>query len=129
MKISKGILILAVAILGFASCKKDDVASPKNLEGTWEGAWGFDNDTPTYYERWEINDNGDITAYDEDDLIVGEGSWDITGNNVEVEYTHPLSLGSYIFVGQYDDAKEEITGTWGESPSSTNGGKFEMEKD
>ena len=128
MKISKGILILSVAFLALASCKKDDVASKNGLEGTWEGAWGFDSDDPVYYEKWEIKKNGDLTAYDEDGDLYANGSWSVEGLNFEMEYTSVISGNEYRFSGLYHDVLKEIVGTWGNSPSVADGGTFEMYK-
>lgn len=126
MKFSKGILILSVALLAFGACKKDD--ANKEIAGTWEGSWGFDLENPTYYERWEIKKNGDLVAYDEDGDVYANGSWNVDGLNFEAEYTSEVSGNEYRFEGLYHDALKEIVGTWGNSPSTADGGTFEMYK-
>lgn len=128
MKISKSFLILAVALVGFASCEKDNAAAKNGLEGTWEGMWGFDNDVPSYYERWEIQKNGDMTAYDEYGDEIAKGSCSADGISFSAEYTPTGKTYSYTFEGLYHDVAKEIIGNWGETPSSTNGGTFEMFK-
>lgn len=128
MKFSKSILILAIAILGFASCNKDDVASKNGLEGTWVGNWGFDFDTPTNYEKWVIKKNGDMVVYDEDGDVIAEGSCSANGVDFLAEYTPTGKDYSYTFSGLYSDVAKEIIGTWGETPSIADGGTFEMFK-
>jgi hypothetical protein len=128
MKISMSLLVLALTVLGFASCNKDDVAKKNEIEGTWEGAWGFDSDDPSYYEKWVIEKDGDLVAYDEDGVVIARGSWTVDGLDFEAEYTSEFSDFNYTFVGLYHDILNEIIGTWGETPSHTDGGTFEMYK-
>ncbi len=128
MKFSKSILVLAVAVLGFVACNKDDVAAKNGLEGTWEGKWGFDFDVPTNYEKWVIEGDGDMVVYDEDGDIIAEGSCEASGVNFEATYTPIGKDYSYTFSGLYSDVGKEIIGTWGETPSIADGGTFEMFK-
>jgi len=122
-KIFFGILVTGLLL---ASCGKDD--SPKSLTGVWEGAWGFDHEMPTYYEKWVLENDGDIRAYDEDGDSVGTGEWSVDGFEFKAVYTPPGESYTYTFKGLYQDVVGEITGTWGETPSSTNGGTFEMHR-
>jgi hypothetical protein len=126
MQISKLFFLLAAGLVVLTACGKDD--SPRGLTGTWEGAWGFDNDTPTYYERWVIEGDGDMRAYDDDGDVVGVGEWSVDGFTFTAVYTPPGKDYSYTFEGLYQDQVGEITGTWGETPSSADGGTFEMQR-
>jgi hypothetical protein len=125
MKLMRNLCLLTLIITGLASCKKDE-ATP-GITGRWEGKWGFDSETPTHYERWEIKSNGDLIAYDDDGDLYAEGSWTLDGLVFTAEYTS-TSDNDYSFSGSYDDQLLEIEGTWGGSPSVTDGGTFEMYK-
>lgn len=126
MKIFKGFLFACTALFLLASCGKDD--NVKTIAGTWEGNWGFDEDTPSYFERWVIIKNGDLSAYKGNGDLYATGTWTLDGTNFEAEYSPVGKIYSYSFTGSYDNITDEITGTWGEWPSTTDGGLFEMFK-
>lgn len=125
MKFSKLFFAFVIASATLVSCSKDDDA--KGIAGTWEGKWGFDEDTPTYYEKWEMKKNGEMKVYDDDGLYA-EGTFTVDGLNFTATYTPVGKNYSYIFTGLYHDELGEITGNWGEAPSTTDGGTFEMYK-
>ena len=108
------------------SCGKDDEV--KGVAGTWEGHWGFDQDVPTNFEKWELKKNGDLNAYEYDGDLYATGSWSVDGLDFEAEYTPVGEEYSYSFSGLYHDQLDEIIGTWGDTPSSTDRGTFEMYK-
>ena len=126
MKLLKGILFAAFLIGGLASCSKDDDQS--SVVGTWEGHWGFDFDEPTYFEKWELKKGGEMVAYNSNGGKMAEGNWEVNGFNFEARYTTESSENTYLFTGLYSDVAGEITGNWGEEPSSTDGGTFVMHK-
>ena len=128
MKISKGILVLALAIVSLVSCKKDDVVVDNGLVGTWEGEWGFDEEDPDVYERWEIKKNGELLAYDGSGDLIAKGTCNVNGLNFEGEYKSEYDDNEYSLTGLYHDVLKEIVGTWGHDGSTTNGGNFEMYK-
>lgn len=127
MYFKKHVFVLALVVIGFASCKKDDVAVNSALVGTWEGKWGFDDDIPTYYEKWIIKSNGDVEAYSASGLYA-KGRCSVDGLNFQLEYSPIGEDYSYKFAGLFHDALGEILGTWGKAPSATNRGTFEMYK-
>lgn len=124
MKISKIICFMAIATAALTSCKKDE--GVKSMAGTWEGRWGFGNDVPTFYENWKLESNGDLTAYDLNGGIYATGTWESHGELFEAQYSPVGEIYSYTFKGTYDDNLDEISGSWGETPSSVDGGTFEM---
>ncbi len=127
MKWRNLVWIIAVLAIGQMSCQNEP-GGRKALAGTWEGYWGFDFDTPTYYEKWEIKKNNTLLAYDEDGILIAKGEWKLKGLDFEVIYTPTGANYTYTFSGLYHDLLGEIIGTWGETPSKANGGTFEMYK-
>ena len=126
MKLFKGLFLAVIAALTMMSCQKDE--GVKGVTGTWEGNWGFDNDVPTNYEKWELKKNGDMSAYDDDGDLYATGSWTVDGLDFEAEYKVVGEEYTYSFSGLYHDQLDEIIGTWGATPSHTDGGTFEMYK-
>ena len=127
MNASKFIFILIIGVLSIASCKKDDVAG-NGLTGTWVGKWGFQGEALSYDETWKIKSNGKVEAYDGDGQLYAEGTCSVDGISFKMQYTPIGKTYSYQFSGLYHDQLHEIIGTWGESPSSADGGDFEMHK-
>ena len=126
MKIFRTLFLLASLSTAFVSCSKDDEA--KSMAGTWEGLWGFDQESPSNYERWEFKKNGDFSAFDYDGDLYAKGDWTIDGTEFNATYTSETSENRYSFKGDYNETTKEITGTWGLTPSVTNRGLFVMTK-
>ena len=126
MKLFRGFLFAAIAAFTLMSCQKDDDA--KSIAGTWEGNWGFDTDEPTVFERWVIEKNGNLSAYKGSGQLYATGTWTLEGTVFEAEYSPVGKIYSYSFEGVYDSSQDQITGSWGDWPSTTDGGLFEMFK-
>ena len=122
----KFLLLMAMFVSVLAACKKDDDVQP-GITGHWEGKWAFGNDAPEYEESWDINQNGTIKAYDEDGDLYAEGTWDLDGTAFTMQYLSG-AYNEYSFSGTYNEASLEMHGTWGGTPSDTDGGHFEMAK-
>ena len=127
MKLSKIIFLLAVLVTVSISCRPED-ALQKDISGRWEGAFGFGNDIPTFYEKWELEKNGEMNSYDPFGGLYATGTWELEGDEFEAQYSPVGETYSYTFSGFYDDDLDEITGTWGETPSAIDGGTFAMYK-
>jgi hypothetical protein len=126
MKIFKALLFTAFILGGFTACDKDNES--KAIIGTWEGSWGFDFETPSVYEKWEIKKGGELVAINSNGNVMARGEWKVNGFNFEAEYTTVSSHNTYLFSALYSDVAEEITGNWGAAPSSSDGGTFIMHK-
>lgn len=127
MKFLKIVFLFVLAAGSLTSCQKDELE--KTIVGTWEGHWGFDFDTPTHYEKWDLKKNGDMTAYNANGTVIAVGSWELDGFTFEAEYKSEFSDARYLFTGLYSDAALEIIGNWGEKPSNADGGTFTMHKE
>ncbi len=126
MKFLKFAIVMTVMVIGLVSCKKDDEV--KSVAGTWEGKWGFGYETPSFYEKWDLEKGGDLSAYYPDGTLYAVGTWDEDGDEIEAHYTPLGESYSYIFIGTYDEDDDEITGEWGDAQEPTNGGTFEMKR-
>jgi hypothetical protein len=123
MKFAKIVFLLAaITTLGLASCKKDE-AKP-NLSGDWEGSWGFGTDVPSFYEKWSLENNGDMSSYFPDGSLYANGTWELNDNDIEVRYTSIAEQYTYSFTGTF--ANDKITGDWRDTQNPTIGGKFKM---
>ena len=126
MKISKIIFFMALTAIGAISCKKDN--EPKSMAGTWEGKWGVFFETPSNYEKWVLEKNGDLSAYLEDGTLYATGTWEEDGDEIEVNYTDLSFSNKYRYTGTYDEGDDEITGDWIDPENPIIGGKFEMQR-
>jgi len=126
MKIFHILFFMALLASGLTACHKDEAINV--MAGTWEGAWGFDQDVPSYYERWEFKNNGEFKAYGYSGNLYAKGAFNVSGTEFTAEYTAEGSGSDYRFKGVYDETQHTISGTWGLSPSYTNRGLFEMGK-
>ena len=120
------VLFFAGVALTYVACQKDQ--DDINMAGTWEGNWGFGTEIPANYEKWKINDDGTLLAYDGTGFLIGIGTWEMEGDQFEAEYAPVGFAYTYTFTGPYDEDDDEITGTWGQTPSTTDGGRFEMSR-
>ena len=126
MKFAKIVFLMAaIATLGLASCKKDE-AKP-DISGDWEGTWGFGNEAPAFYEKWTLEEDGDLKSYFSDGSLYAKGSWELKGNDFECSYKPIGDTYEYTFTGTLDG--DEITGEWTENQDPNNGGTFEMYKE
>lgn len=126
MKISKIAFCLALAAMSMVACKKDEVKP--NISGGWQGNWGFQNDVPSFYERWSLENGGLLNAYYPDASLYASGTWELNGDDFEAHYTTVGIAYQYIFTGTYDDSTKKITGDWRDGEDPSIGGKFVMYK-
>lgn len=126
MKISKIIFFMALVVVGSISCRKDN--GPKSVAGDWEGNWGSGYDPPTFFEKWNLEKGGDLTAYFPDGSVYAVGSWDQDGEDFEAHYTTLYDSYRYTFTGTYDEGDEEIKGDWRDNDDPSYTGTFEMQR-
>jgi hypothetical protein len=123
----KSALVVVIIAFSFASCKKDKQDN-NSIVGIWEGEWGNGGNAPQYFIKFEIKSNGEITRIDEQGQVIANGTWTLNGVQFDCTYTHTSDGQTHKIGGLYTDFDGHITGTWGFSPSKTNGGNVEMEK-
>lgn len=125
----KSMMVIAVAAFSFASCKKDkQEPTNNNIIGIWEGVWGNGGNPPQNFIKFEFKSNGEMTRIDEQGQVTANGTWTLNGVQFDCTYTHLSDGQTHKIGGLYTDFDDVITGTWGFSPSKTNGGNVELEK-
>ena len=127
----KSFVVAALIVFSFASCKKDkDVPASVSVEGMYAGKYGFDNDAPDTDQKYNIKPGGVFQEIGVNSgAVVGEGTWQINGNNFTATYTIVWSpFNVYSVSATFDPATGKLTGTWGYDNSPTDGGKIDMTK-
>ena len=127
MKISKFVFLMAITAVGLISCRKDEAAK-KNIAGIWEGAWGFGIDVPSFYEKWDLDSDGQLKAFFPSGEVYATGTWELDGDDFEAVYSPIWESYTYRFTGKYDEDDDEITGDWLDMVTAVDGGTFEMSK-
>ena len=130
MKILKFAFVILVMVIGLSSCQKDDEPKDdsKSVAGIWVGKYGFDAETPSLYEKWDMETDGDLRSLLPDGTVYAVGSWDQEGSEIEVHYNELGEPFNFTFKGTYDEDNEEITGNWFDTEDPTYGGTFEMQR-
>lgn len=127
MNIMKSIIVAVLLVTTIVSCKKDNTSS-SSFAGIYQGKWGDVNQTPTGFIKFDFKSNGTLTRLNEQGQIIANGTWQLSGINFECTYTHTSNGQVHKIAGLYTDFDGAIMGTWGYSPSKTNGGTIELEK-
>lgn len=124
MKTKQILAALLVAAALFSACSKD---AADGMAGTWEGKWGGGSETPQYFLKFTLTDNGQLQRLDEENHVIATGTWTLDGIEFECSYTHSDGQ-THRIGGLYTDFDGTIIGTWGYHPSKANGGEIELKK-
>lgn len=127
MKIVRTMATVLVAAVLIASCKKDKTTN-NSIAGIWQGKWGNGPQAPQNFLKFEIKGNGEINRLNEQGQVIANGTWTLNGVQFDCTYTHTSDGQVHKIGGLYTDFDGEIMGTWGFSPSKTNGGNIELTK-
>ncbi len=140
MKLLKTSIIALLLATAFASCKKDNDVTPSNngsnhtnldhsMPGKWVGKYGFDNENPSTYYCFVLNANGTFTEWNSLSDSIGEGTWSNTGIHfTATSHFYPPFISTFKLNAILDTVNMKVTGTWGYSPSTTDGGNFYLVK-
>jgi hypothetical protein len=127
MKNVIGILLVLTTVL--SSCKKT-ASSPADVNGFWEGKWAYRNDAPEYQMAVVFRSNGTarvLYGYTTDTSGAAyktENTYNYVGGEVKFSYRE----GSSTFIHVAKPVGKNMIGTWGTSPSTTDGGKFFLDR-
>ena len=124
MKNLKNILIVAMMITAFASCKKDEVlpssgntttppTTSHTFTGRWKGSWGYGSNNSTSYYSLNFKTNGVAEQINSANVVTGTGTWTLNGTDLTVNY-HSVNDPSAIYTvdAVYDSTHMKIEGSW-----------------
>jgi hypothetical protein len=129
MKTLKKLTLLSCLVLGLSmltfSCKKDKIYT---IEGKWEGTFYLNGNAPPYF-AFQVKSGGTLDVMNnaaDKNQITATGTWtvvngvfttDIDWNGLNTSFTSPFNAKSAT-----------LSGTWGYTPSTTDGGTWTMTK-
>lgn len=122
------LLVACVLSCLMFSCKKEDSIS--SITGFWVGKWGTGSSTPTNNMSVIFRENGTarvVYGYVSDTstaIYRAEGSYTFANGVATFQYDED----SYTFIHKATPASNNMEGTWGTAPSTTDGGKFYLDK-
>ena len=120
-------MALVIAASTFVYCKKDPVTTTAGIEGMYVGKWGDVTGDPHTFYKIELKKGGSLKRFDETGAVTANGTWKLTGIEMEASYTH--SNGEMHSIGGlYTGFNGEINGTWGYGNSKAGGGTFLLKK-
>jgi len=130
MKISRIILVAAVALTGFISCKKDkdDVSSKQTtIEGVWVGTYVNNASGNSFFYSFNIKPGGIIEEINPSGQKIGQGTWELENDILSAHYQW-TSGSKYSVIGAFYKEQGKLLGDWGYGTSATNGGTWQMTK-
>lgn len=128
---NKFFMAIVLCSFVFISCKKDKGPEAASIVGFWKGKWAFSDAYPTYGYAALFRSNGTVRIFDGADTATAakaEGVYTVSGTTVTATYTYTGSSSLMAISATVDSKFTFLEGTWGNSPSSTNGGKWFLNK-
>jgi hypothetical protein len=128
---NKFIVAVIASSLIFISCKKDKAPETPSIVGFWKGKWGSSDAYPTYGYAALFRTNGTVRVFDGADTATAskaEGTYSVSGTTVTSTYLYQGATTPILISATVDAKFTFLEGTWGTSPSSTNGGKWILNK-
>lgn len=125
----KIVTVLLLTSMLLYSCKKQKGATV-DLNGYWDGKWGYNTAAPSYKMAVIFRANGTarvIYGYTADTsgaVYKTENTYKYTSGELRFSYRE----GSYTFMHAAKPSGNNMSGTWGTSPSTTDGGNFFLDK-
>jgi hypothetical protein len=131
--IKLSILTLLTSVVLLSCSKNSDDVIPHNpapgISGDWIGKYGFGNETPAVYFRFNIQADGKIDELNSSGNSKGGGTWELNGASFTAHYQWKAPMNTIFSVAAtYNEATHKLTGTWGYDNSTTNGGLWEQTK-
>ena len=126
MKITSFLLFLLLGLaISVTSCKKDKIYT---IQGNWVGT--YNNGPADYYFALNIKSGGTLDVMDNaanKSLITATGTWTVV-NGVFTTIVDYGSGTNASFTAPFNSKSATLTGTWGTTPSTTDGGTWTMTK-
>jgi hypothetical protein len=129
MKIAKIILMAAVVLTGFVSCKKDKTETSKatTIEGVWVGSYVNDASGNSFFYSFNIKPGGVIEELNSAGEKLGQGTWKLENEILTATYTW-TGGSKYSILAAFYKNEGKLLGDWGYGNSTTNGGSWQMHK-
>lgn len=130
MKISRIILVSAIALTGLISCSKDKDKPSKQsetIEGRWEGTYVNQASGNSFYYSLNIKAGGVIEELNASGQKLGQGTWEMENNILTAHYKW-TSGSEYSIIAAFYKETGKLLGDWGYGNSATNGGTWQMQK-
>jgi hypothetical protein len=128
-----GFIALAVVVVGGVACGGDDDPTgppSETVVGKWVGAYGNEDAKPANDYTFFFADDSTVGVIDglgEEADVEAHGTWTVVGDTVRTTYTYD-SGGTYSTEAVLTKSRTRMTGTWGEDPSVTDGGKLTLKQ-
>ncbi len=117
-------LFFLLFLTGFSSsCSKDKVSS--NIEGNWQGEYGFGQSSKGFQYGLRILPGGIIHRIDAAGNIKGSGTWEMTNNILLADFT--VGNVEFSILAAVDAGQGKMMGNWGYYPT-VDEGKWELTK-
>ena len=126
MKITSFLLFLLLGLASsVSSCKKDKIYT---IQGKWEGV--VNNGTADYYYALNVKSGGTLDVMDNaanKSQITATGTWTVVNGvfSTIVDYGSGTNVS---LTSPFNSKSATLTGTWGNTPSTTDGGTWTMTK-
>jgi hypothetical protein len=125
LKFSSYVLVLIIGLSTIlSSCKKDKVYP---IEGNWVGTY---NNGTDYYMAFTIKNGGTLDVMDNPankSQITASGTWTLTSGQFDTVLDYGTGTNT-SFTSPFNGKSDKLTGTWGTTPSTTDGGTWTMTK-
>ena len=129
MKHLKILFLFVASTAFFTSCKKEKAdinITPSMVQGMYEGTG---NNAPSSFYSFNVKENGVLEELNNSGMVVGTGTWTISGETFKGKYLTVFPTASYSVKATFDLTTDKLTGTWGYGDSETDGGKWFMNKE
>jgi hypothetical protein len=130
----KKLFLLALVTVSIFACKKDKKSggAPETIDGYWTGSWRSGSGSSTDNQMAVVLRNNGTAR-----IIYGYNGSDTTGAYYITEDHFTYDAGhvrfesresSDIYIYEGNVSGDNMNGTWGESPSTSNGGTWKLSK-
>jgi len=125
LKFSSYVVLLMIGLSTIpSSCKKDKVYP---IEGNWVGTY---NNGTDYFMAFTIKPGGTLDVMDNPankSQITATGTWTLTSGQFDAILDYGSGTNT-SFTSPFNGNSDKLTGTWGTTPSTTDGGTWTMTK-
>ena len=120
MKLLQFAAITLLMTATIVSCKKDkDEAPAFVIEGKWTGKLSSGSGTPTGQFAMNIKPGGGFERLGSSGSVLGNGTWQLSGNTFTANYTLTSSGTVLNLTGSLEKATNKLSGSWANDGGGT----------